>query len=721
MPAPNKPAIAKRPLKLAPVKFDEAILATRARGVVLPDVYYGHMQGIARADSFSVAGIARVEQLRQVLDSLTQAQAKGETFDAWKARVRRGEVDLDLPDHRLDNIYRTNIQGAYARGRCRQHDVIAARRPWLLYSAVNDSRTRPAHAAMNGTLLHRDDPWWATHRPPNGYRCRCTVIAVSNAEAERRGAPKAPKVDESTGGPPDPDEGWDYDVCSDPRAGTKRATRRAKANASPKVAERLDRIETTADSNDPATWRGIPDTQKGSNPGGIYEAPDGSKHYVKFYEDPNQARTEVASARLNERMGVQTLKPRFVEVDGKSGVATNWVDGLTKVTPADLATSHIDDLAAAFNAAVVTKNWDVIGQQFDNLVLHPNGRLVLVDTGGSFKYRAQGKAKPFGVDIDEAKSLADPAQNASASLAFVALKRDVFSVELSAKKNLTTLTRSEIEDLMTLSGFEAKTAKSLAATVDGRRQLLLDRYNLGPEDRLTPGARKHYDKIVEKFDRTAFVTVKDDRATSGVVAPGIKDVMEGQVMIDFENYLRREFDAKAGPVLRSAFASWSSSSSQGAGAVMKLWANKNFDVDITFHDLPNPSLDVITAEAKAFAGATGIDRLMDLLDLEQAFTTYTFRRLTGYDPVVVQRGMAEAEYRNQLAEGTYRANAVSSVTASKGAWMAERRVEITAPAERFVKSWYQGARYLRFKDTEAEYVLIGGKYSDVKTVSRGRR
>lgn len=448
MPATNKTAIAKRPLKLAPVKFDEAILATRARGVVLPDVYYGHMQGIARADSFSVAGIARVEQLRQVLDSLTQAQANGETFDAWKARVRRGEVDLDLPDHRLDNIYRTNIQGAYARGRCRQHDVIAARRPWLLYSAVNDSRTRPAHAAMNGTLLHRDDPWWATHRPPNGYRCRCTVIAVSNAEAERRGAPKAPKVDETTGSPPAPDEGWDYDVCSDPRAGTKRATRRAKANASPKVAERLDRIDTTADANDPATWREITGSQRGSNPGGIYEAPDGSNHYVKFYENLDQARAETAAARLFERMGVQTLKPRFVEIDGRTAVSTQWVDSLTRTAATDLAPAHVDDLARAFNGSTIMGEWAPIGVDLEAVAIHPNGRLVIVGASGT---------------LDEA---------AAKAIGRAALKR-------AAKQALAGMTIADIERDLLLSGMTKKAAKSMAATIDGRRLVLLDRYKVG--------------------------------------------------------------------------------------------------------------------------------------------------------------------------------------------------------------------------------------------------
>lgn len=31
-----------------------------------------------------------------------------------------GEIPLDLPDHSLENLFRTNIQGSFNRGRCEQ-------------------------------------------------------------------------------------------------------------------------------------------------------------------------------------------------------------------------------------------------------------------------------------------------------------------------------------------------------------------------------------------------------------------------------------------------------------------------------------------------------------------------------------------------------------------------------------------------------------------------
>ncbi len=52
-------------------------------------------------------------------------------------------------------------------------------RPYWQYSAVNDKRTRPTHAAMHGKVYPADHPFWDTWYPPNGFRCRCGVVTLS--------------------------------------------------------------------------------------------------------------------------------------------------------------------------------------------------------------------------------------------------------------------------------------------------------------------------------------------------------------------------------------------------------------------------------------------------------------------------------------------------------------------------------------------------------------
>nr|WP_237150649.1 MULTISPECIES: phage minor head protein [unclassified Pseudomonas] len=43
------------------------------------------------------------------------------------------------------------------------------------------------HSALHGQIFRHDDPIWATIYPPNGFNCRCRVIALSEAAVKRRG------------------------------------------------------------------------------------------------------------------------------------------------------------------------------------------------------------------------------------------------------------------------------------------------------------------------------------------------------------------------------------------------------------------------------------------------------------------------------------------------------------------------------------------------------
>ncbi|MGN6893494.1 phage head morphogenesis protein, partial [Neisseria sp. P0015.S009] len=76
---------------------------------------------------------------------------------------------------------------AYSAGQYQGYMANIDSRPYWMYDAVGDHRTRPAHAAMDGLVYRYDDPFWATFYPPNGYRCRCSVIALSERDMQRDG------------------------------------------------------------------------------------------------------------------------------------------------------------------------------------------------------------------------------------------------------------------------------------------------------------------------------------------------------------------------------------------------------------------------------------------------------------------------------------------------------------------------------------------------------
>jgi SPP1 gp7 family putative phage head morphogenesis protein len=200
----------------SPLTFQEALDYAKSRAVVLPEEYYGQLVGVQRQQATTVAGLATLEQIKFIIDLVSAALKDGMTFAQFQELVAGGEQEIGLPKHRLDNIFRTNLQTSYNRGRWEQQQRVAGSRPWLMYDAINDSRTRPNHTAMDNTILHRDDPWWNTHYPPCGYRCRCTVISLTEKQAQARGV--------SASGPDvDPDEGWDFNPGTSYGEGVKGA------------------------------------------------------------------------------------------------------------------------------------------------------------------------------------------------------------------------------------------------------------------------------------------------------------------------------------------------------------------------------------------------------------------------------------------------------------------------------------------------------------------
>lgn len=160
------------------------------------------------AKVYTIAKMTDLDMLQDIKSSLIQAAEQGKPFGAWKKDLLQhlankgwlhpnGHNGKDIIDpktgeifgtpRRLDVIYRTNMQAAYNAGQYQTYMADVDNRPYWQYDAVGDNRTRPAHAAMDGLVYRYDDPFWATFYPPNGYRCRCSVMALSARDVERVG------------------------------------------------------------------------------------------------------------------------------------------------------------------------------------------------------------------------------------------------------------------------------------------------------------------------------------------------------------------------------------------------------------------------------------------------------------------------------------------------------------------------------------------------------
>jgi SPP1 gp7 family putative phage head morphogenesis protein len=169
----------------------------------------------AQAQAFTVAKATRLDILQDIREAVEKALTEGKTL-AWFAKEltpvlqakgwwgRQEHVDGETGEvsqvqlgspWRLQTIYRTNLQTAYMAGRFQEQLANVDDRPYWMYVAILDGRTRPSHRAMNGKVFRYDDPIWQYLYPPNGWGCRCRIIALSADDVAKHGL----KVESSAG------------------------------------------------------------------------------------------------------------------------------------------------------------------------------------------------------------------------------------------------------------------------------------------------------------------------------------------------------------------------------------------------------------------------------------------------------------------------------------------------------------------------------------------
>ena len=195
----------------------EAIEFLRQKKILAGKVFIKDLQDSALARATTIARLSSLEMTKDIYQSLETAMREGKGFNQWKKEllgeferkgwvfgkdksISRGKDGNLLADpktgeyfgtpRRLNTIYRVNMQSAYSAARYQRMRDNVDNRPYWQYSAVGDERTRPAHLALSGKIYRYDDPFWTTFYPPNGFNCRCSVIALAERDLKRRGMDK---------------------------------------------------------------------------------------------------------------------------------------------------------------------------------------------------------------------------------------------------------------------------------------------------------------------------------------------------------------------------------------------------------------------------------------------------------------------------------------------------------------------------------------------------
>lgn len=236
----------------------------------------------------------------------------------------------------------------------------------------------------------------------------------------------------------------------------------------------------------------------GSAAGAIYQDADGVKWLVKSYPSPQQAHVEYAASKMYGAMGMATPDMRLIdlksEFKGGIGIASKFDETLKPLGTPNAATTKA--LQEDFGAHALLRNHDALGASYDNIMRSADGKMVMVDPGGSLQFKATGDLKSMPVsfkanEIDDMRnkslnslgaetfgpmSQSDLAASMSKALAGATDKDGKLSSAMvdainnamppSAAKSTIDMMQKRADDMRSrLDGIEAAQATTMGATM----------------------------------------------------------------------------------------------------------------------------------------------------------------------------------------------------------------------------------------------------------------
>jgi SPP1 gp7 family putative phage head morphogenesis protein len=193
-------------ISLTPLPPKEAIAFFRSKGLE-PSFAWQDVWQQEHARAFTVAKMMSRDLLEATRAAMDKALSEGTTLEQFKKNLKPtlqtagwwGRQKMTDPltgeeklvqlgsDRRLRTIFDMNLRTSYAHGQWQRIERNKEAFPYLMYVTAGDERVRPEHEQWEHVCLPVDHPWWETHFPPCGWRCRCGAIALTRRQAEKQG------------------------------------------------------------------------------------------------------------------------------------------------------------------------------------------------------------------------------------------------------------------------------------------------------------------------------------------------------------------------------------------------------------------------------------------------------------------------------------------------------------------------------------------------------
>jgi hypothetical protein len=163
--------------------------------------------GEEHAHAHTVAGVTETRVLSEFKAAIDKAIAEGRGFEAFRDDMRQrltplgwwGPRQVSDPEgrwatktvnfarpQRLEITFWSNMRAARAAGQWNRIQRTKRALPYLLYVRSTAERKRPEHLAWAGIILPVDHSFWATHFPPNGWMCKCSVRQIDQEDRDER-------------------------------------------------------------------------------------------------------------------------------------------------------------------------------------------------------------------------------------------------------------------------------------------------------------------------------------------------------------------------------------------------------------------------------------------------------------------------------------------------------------------------------------------------------
>ena len=179
--------IAEKGLKTSPNSWRDIYAAEHANAFtvarlkdlnLLGNVQKEVARSIENGDTFEDFRKRMRPKLQSWLDSVRKSpppEVEGPELDKWKKRK---------DNYRLRRIFETNTRQAYANhhyNRGMDNPLVTH----VIYRIGPSIHHRVDHVALDGIVLPKDDPFWDTHWPPNGWGCKCYTRFITKDTLER--------------------------------------------------------------------------------------------------------------------------------------------------------------------------------------------------------------------------------------------------------------------------------------------------------------------------------------------------------------------------------------------------------------------------------------------------------------------------------------------------------------------------------------------------------